>query len=281
MIDKMDKQKLLYGWCGEFGWEIITVIPEINVLQNDYDITLYGFHGTEGMYSDMNVTFVPHNLDQRGSGYGRNYGKTQWEQLDLSQFQYDVLRLHYHPDTKKIKVKKIPKIIREDINPQRKRKVTVHARMFSNSKTGRNWHENYNGALKYLIDNGFEIVFIGHPQCSEFLPQFGKDCRGLDMSETIMHIKESTLTLGPSSGPMVLSLWCATPVFTWSCGDTRMFHTDRGSDLWNPFKIKHFHPWSTNETKANIKLYRSAAYKPLLKEMMPGLEFAISQLEAI
>ena len=270
-----DKPKLLYAWCGEFGWEVMTVVPEINTLQHGYDVTLYGYKGTEGMYSDMKIKYVPHQLTLRGAGYGCTQGSTQWQMLDIGQFQYDFLRIHYHPDSSKMSVIKKPKIIRTDICPSKKKKVTVHARRFQVSKTGRNWHTKFNETLEYLKGLGFEIVFIGIPNCSFFIEGFGEDARSEDMGTTVKHIKESSFVLGPSSGPMVLSLWCGTPVFTWSCGDTRMFHTSRGSKDWNPFLVKHYHPWSANETEAAIKLYRSSSYKPTTEEMRTGLDFML------
>jgi hypothetical protein len=269
------KQKLLYGWCGEFGWEVMTVVPEVNFLQHSYDVTIFGYKGTEKMYSDMDVKYVSHDLVLRGAGYGKNFGSTQWQNLDLSRFSYDVLRIHYHPDSQKIKVDKVPKFIREDICPEKRRKICVHARKFESVKTGRNWHHNFDKSIYLLRDLGFEIVFVGLPGCSSFIEGVGTDARSEDMESTVRHIKESVMTFGPSSGPMVLSLWCGTPVFTWSCGDTRMFHTERGSLEWNPFKVKHYHPWSSNETDDNLRLYKTAAYKPTEQEISTGISFAL------
>ena len=269
-------KKLLYGWFGEFGWEIMTAIPEVNELQKHFDVTVLSYPSVEGMYSDMNVKFISHGLEMRASGLGKDFKNCNFKNADLEKYSYDQLKIHYHPQSIRGMGKR-PKEIRTDIpRTVNKKLILVHAREFPRTKTGRNWRDQYNALLDYLIDRGFEIGFIGLPMHSAYVKGKGADWRSDDINVAITKIKQAALVLGPSSGTMVLSLWCKTPIFSWSCGDQRLFHDRKQGKAWNPFKICHYHPWSNRETPELMKLYTTSSYKPPLADLIRGVEVAIS-----
>jgi hypothetical protein len=270
-------EKLLYGWFGEFGWEIMTAIPEVNALRGKYDVTVLSYPSVDGMYADMtDVKFISHGLELRASGMGKDYQQCNFKNADLNKYKYDKLRIHYHPDSIRPE-SRMPKVIRPDIPRNvNKNLILVHAREFPKTKTGRNWMDSYNELIDHLIDRGFEIGFIGLPMHSTYAEGRGADWRSDDINVAIRKLKEATLVIGPSSGTMVLAEWCLTPIYSWGCGDMRLFHDRKHGNLWNPFKTPHYHPWSGRETPDVMKLYCTSAYKPNIEDLKKGIEVAIS-----
>jgi len=275
-------KKLLYGWHGEFGWEVMTVVPEINALRKMYDITLVGYADTVGMYSNMISNFVPHNFDFRICGKGPKVDMSLWNPI-IKQTAHDAVRIHGTPagTCTRINFTPVPCEIREDIVADKRAKICVHSRKFPYRKTGRNWLDHNFETVMKLKEAGYEIVFIGHPEYSAYKEGYGIDARGDDMESTIRHIKESIFTFGPASGPSVLSQWCRTPVFTWSCGDLRLSTDDnRETRKWNPLKTDHFHPWSEIDRQRDRweKTYKAPVTAVDQKQIESGLAWTIAHL---
>lgn len=264
-----------FGWCGELGWEITTAIPFINGLfKAQHEITVHTFGGSIGLYSDM--------CEEMESGLGDNQrvcgrGKDGYFPIPKNMMGDN----WYIPCDRRtnchVKVKSIPKEIREDIQPGRQNQVAVHARHFHRGKSGRNFKEYQLCAVEEFKRLGYDIVFIGHPQFSLYYKDYGIDKRSDYIVDTITELKKSILLFGPDSGPTHLAHWCKTPAFSWGCGDLRNWVVP-GGNRWNPFEILHFHPWSGNETEENLYKYRKQSYKPTNDELLSGVRYMIKEL---
>ena len=274
------KKKLLYGWHGEFGWEIMTTVPEVKALSKQYDVTLVGYEDTAGLYTDLDITFVPHGFDFRICGRGPGVDPELWKPF-VDSIPHDLIRVHGLPPLSKMKFTPERTEIRQDISPAKKVKICIHARKFVGGKTGRNMHSHTYDTVEKMRDAGYDLVFIGNTKHSGYEEGMGTDARGASMEDTIRHIKESVLVFGPASGPMVLAQWCRTPIFTWSCGDLRLDHNRNSeSKKWNPLETEHFHPWSEIDGQRDkwTKTYRGGCGGVKQDQIESGLSWTIDSL---
>jgi len=280
-LGKSEMQKLLYIWTGEFGWEIAICLSVMNIAQHDYDTTIMSYQSAAGMYKDMNLKFVPHHLSARLCGLKGEMKANIMAGLEIDKSDFDIVHIGCNVGGSKFKIGRQPKIIREDINPPKKKQVLVHARQisvvdkFAKAKYKRDWQHEVDPCIQHIIDMGYEVGFIGLPDQAICLPDMGHDWRSTDLESTITRIKESAFVFGPASGPSVLSVFCGVPVFTWGCRDERLFH--QKPSKWNPFQTPHYHPWSNSTDPDAISRYKAGKVTP--EEINAGVDWMLENAD--
>ena len=204
----------------------------INSALEKFETTVVSYPSAKGLYEDMNVRFISHDFPQRLCGIRGKLKDRIKAVADSIDVESDMFYIGCN--TSCVKMKNLgtkPKVIREDIDPEKKKdQVVIHARKisrvdkFAKAKYKRDWKDEFDNSVRHIKSLGFDVGFIGLPDQSICIPELGHDWRTQDISETIMRIKESFFMFGPSSGPFVLSVFCLTPIFTWGCRDFRLFH---------------------------------------------------------
>jgi len=260
--------KILYLWCGELGWELVSGIPGVNrLVSQGHKVSVCTFPASRSMYADMDVEMAPCTLKDgcrlAGKGKARGYVFPEGYSEHLTYMPADPRHSTY-----KGRTPALPKVLREDIPRQKEKMIAVHARRFSGSKTGRNFTEAQFNALEAFLDARFDISFIGHPKLSAAC-DLGTDLRTEDIGEMIAVIKRSALVFGPDSGPTHMGHWSLVPIFSWGCPDNR--NVPRPNSTWNPFQMPYFHPWFDNPTRENMRKCHSA-YRPTAKQLRDAIE---------
>jgi len=248
--------KILYLWCGELGWEIVSGIAGVNHLVSEgHEVAVCTFPSSMSMYADMDVEMTPPTLQDgnRYAGKGKPHGY-------IVPDGYSHHQIFMAADPKhsgyRGRVLSKPKVLREDIPRTPEKLIVVHARAFKRTKTGRNMVVDQFEALERFLEAGFRISFVGHPEMAAAHPDFGSDERTEDIGEMIRTIKKAALVFGPDSGPMYIAHWSLVPIFSWGCPDMR--NEPRPNNGWNPFQIPCFHPWFDRQTPDNLRKLHSA-----------------------
>lgn len=265
------------GYVGEFGWEIATFYPKVVALSRQkVPIELHTFPTAFGLYRDLpRVTCVDHRLCHR-----RNYGGADgvFPDLDLSRYEQVLLP---RDSRNTVQVEGVLREPRADVQPDSRFAgcVAVHARRTDKhplrAKQHRDWRTQYE---QIFYDSHLPLVCIGEPDAAATLED-AVDLRHEPFETQLGALKAARLCVGPASGPMVLALWCRTPVYMWGDNKARTLPGSKLARVWNPFGTPSFHPWSKRDTVTSLeKKYMSHRYVPEVRELLAGLEYALEKV---
>jgi hypothetical protein len=274
---------LVYGYNGEFGWEIASQYPEVAHACKTHDVSVCTFPESAGLYADLPINISTHTQTKRRNMQG-NFSAKDLPESTSGKF-VAVGGRKYPDGSPKGMDFRVP---RQDIQEETDQGlIVVHARRItekgftkvSANKRGRNWKDVYNPVGDKLLKEGYRVVCIGakgHAVCP-----FGENAVGASFEATVRLIKAARFVLGPSSGTTVLSLWCGTPVFTWGCLDNRYIkdRPHRGG-FWNPHKVTHYHPWCSGNYPDTGKYFKER-HVPSIDVLLDGLQHALDSKEPV
>jgi hypothetical protein len=267
--NKPQSNKVSFHYNGEFGFELVMVLPRIRTLvRQGKKVTLENFPSSFGLYGGLKIKLMDNHEVGRRSCLGNS----------LPQNFKDIVPTH--------------EILRPDISPKKDlNHICVHMRnltmenlkVFKNKrKMFRNWDPHHNELIEFLVGEGYRITFIGIPNESLALPDLGNDCRGCDIEETIRLLKSSILLISPSSGPVHLAQMCGVPCFSWKFADKRFLAVPRGISLeWNALQTRFYHPWSWKRRITKLFFRKKYRRYPSNEILLDGLRYALDQEKRI
>lgn len=240
---------------GEFGWELMNWQAHVRYVarQHGYErVVVCTRPASFDLYRDFAHEFLPHgyagepmcqhlriskDLPRIDAHWFRKNGVKEYE--PYKQAGYDLM---LPPDSKP----DVRHTIKEQLFIQygsRQDRLThdivFHARNRKHMNSN-NWPQSRCDALvERLKADGLSVACAGLPG-SSLLARGATDYLGASLSETMDIMASATIVIGPSSGPMCLSMLCRTPVLTWFGGHKYVGAglKERFERLWNPLNNK-------------------------------------------
>lgn len=270
--------KTLYAscWVGEFGWELFCWQGYLRKLSKQYEKTIVACkEGHEILYKDFAQT-LPQKISCEDcnmwmcKGYkepsfeaifNQNLSKNdRWiSSRDFPVLRYDHTHTHYN---KKVFAKFFEQeFIQYGTKSQKQYDVIIHARNKNNrvnnnvSSDYRNWPlSNWNQLLPHL--EGKSVACIGTKDSAMYVT--GDDLRGISLEYLCNVLANSSVAVGPSSGPMHLAALCNCPHVLWFGEPYDASNKVRYKKDWNPFNTKveiiHQDTWNINMEDLVFKL---------------------------
>ena len=238
-------------FLGEFGWEVSLWVPYLRWLtQHTHKGKV--FHvickpGHEALYEDFatcTIPYLPMGMNRRQTRADCQH--CWFGNLKVTKSDYrEMVRVVNKPDAGKVitpydlhvywKGNDPPILLKSEYRPygvQDKIRgwVAAHARYCTAKQPERNWSmKNWEQLFTELDPK--HIIWVGS-QDDAYCTGIGENLIGMPLKEVTDAISRCEFMVGPSSGPMALSLLCRTPVVWWS-GNVK--DKARFSEAWNPF----------------------------------------------
>ena len=204
-----DNSKVFPPWHGEFGWEIMSWVPQLRLQSQGCEkVTVTSFEGMAPLYEDFATEFKSHGQSGRGLKYPKKYRPAglyhKYGRPEECEFFFDCL---------------------------------IHARGISrkSSINYKRWDE-----LMAIVNKNVPATCACVGSKSDLKIGMMPDMRGLGLQKLMNLISRARLVVGVSSGLMHLAAACGTDIVVW--GDRRTYFGEtlekRYKMTWNPFNVR-------------------------------------------
>jgi len=216
-------------WVGEFGWELFAwqgVLRTIARNERYRKFTICGRKGHEYLYEDFATAYINYDPPSTETnmwmceGWSYNYNG-----------KYDII---VKPDNY---IGYDQEFFKFGESGDHQYDIVIHARSTDKLKTGyRNWNRNCWDAFRKEFPNA-KIVSVGTTDGALHV-EGTDDKRDISLKDLCNLMANSTVLLGPSSGPIHLGSLCGLSHVTWSPRNATgiMQNKDRYERIWNPLK---------------------------------------------
>lgn len=210
--------QILYLWIGELGREIWVARSEVNwLLAQGHEVTVATHKGSIGLYP---CKTIDNGIKERCS---RKYADGRYTVPEEYKNHTFVSSVDSRNELKGVK-----RIFKPLMGKVRTRKVVLfHGRCMEGNKQGKNWFTSYDRHITKFLD--YKRCSIGLK--SDLHLPYTYDRRGLPLWQLILLISGSEFVVAPEGGIAVLSLYCKTPVYTFTSRAVKVLNEER----WNPF----------------------------------------------
>ena len=236
--------RLIAGpFVGEFGWELFGWQGRVRYLSQFFSkTTVICRKGFSYLYKD----FADECEEYAGSLAGETSGPLLRNFQYQNEISYDKVKdLRILPQTQLVDYNwrkssqggpfKNQSFVKYGEPGAREWDVLFHARATHKASSEyRNWQLDSWKSLSSLLSS-FRLASVGAAESSMHVPG-PDDLRGISLESLSTTMRNSAVTVGPSSGPIHFAALCGCPQVTWFGAPWGVANVRRYHD-WNPFRV--------------------------------------------